>query len=382
MRHTPALPPLPSGFDVAAEFPIVKDWTFLNHAAVAPISARGAAALEKYAREASHHAYLSGQWYAQADAARANAARLLNATPAEIAFIKNTSEGLAFVANGLEWKSGDEVVSTAVEYPANVYPWMDLSRLGVKHVMVPERNGRIELHEFLAAIGPRTRLVALSHVQYASGFRSDLAHIGAHCRALGILFCVDAIQALGVLPVDVQAMNVDFLSADGHKWLLGPEGCGIFYCRRELIPSLRPEIGWLNVVNALDYGNYNFTLRGDAKRFECGTYNIPGILALDASLRLIEEVGLPVVTQRVKALTDSAVAGLLAKGYTVVSSRQNDEWSGIVAFTHPHHDLKELQRALMRKKIVPALREGRLRISPHFYNSPEELGRFLEALPD
>jgi selenocysteine lyase/cysteine desulfurase len=167
MPNASPLPPLPPAFDVSAEFPIVNEWTFLNHAAVAPLSARAAAALEQYAREASRHAYLAGQWYVHADAARARAAKLLNATPEEIAFVKNTSEGLAFVANGLDWRRGDEVVSTAVEYPANVYPWMDLARLGVKHVMVPERNGRIEPDEFLAAIGPRTRLVALSHVQYA-----------------------------------------------------------------------------------------------------------------------------------------------------------------------------------------------------------------------
>ncbi len=279
------LPPLPAGFDVPSEFPIVNQWNFLNHAAVAPISARAAAALETYARDASCHAYLTGQWYAKADEARARAARLMSATAEEIAFVKNTSEGLAFVANGLEWKAGDEVLGTAVEYPANVYPWMNLARLGVKHVRVPERNGRIDLDEFLSAVTLRTRMVALSHVQYASGFRSDLGRIGAFCRERGILFCVDAIQSLGILPVDVRAMNIDFLSADGHKWLLGPEGCGVFFCRRELIPSLRPEVGWLNVVNALDYGNYDFTLRDDAKRFECGSYNIPGILALNASLK-------------------------------------------------------------------------------------------------
>jgi selenocysteine lyase/cysteine desulfurase len=135
------------------------------------------------------------------------------------------------------------------------------------------------------------------------------------------------------------------------------------------------------VINATDYGNYDFTLRDDAKRFECGTYNIPGILALDASLKLIEEIGLDLIAARIKALTDRAVAGLTAKGYGVVSSRQANEWSGIVSFTHPNRDLKRLQRELMQKKIVPALREGRLRISPHFYNSTEHIDRFLEALP-
>ncbi len=376
------IPKLPNGFDPAAEFPILTEWTFLNHAAVAPLSASAGAALEKYTREATRDAYLTGRWYVLADEARARAARLMNADSTEIAFTKNTSEGLAFVANGWEWKAGDEIVGTAVEYPANVYPWMDLEqRLGLKYTRVPEKNGRIEIDDLFAAVTPKTRMIALSHVEYASGFRNDLRTIGAFCRTRGILFCVDAIQSLGVLPVDVRAMNIDFLSADGHKWLLGPEGCGVFFCRSELIKNLRPEIGWLNVVNALDYGNYDFTLRDDAKRFECGSYNIPGILALNASMQLIEEIGVNVISKRVLKLTDALVEGLKQKGYDVVSSRREGESSGIVSFVSGSHDLKELNRELMRQKFVLALREGRLRASPHFYNSMEQIGQLLDALP-
>jgi selenocysteine lyase/cysteine desulfurase len=373
---------LPNGFDPEKEFPILSRWTFLNHAAVAPISARAAVALDAYTRQAAGDAYLSGQWYQKADDARACAARLMNADASELAFVKNTSEGLAFVANGWDWKAGDEIASTAVEYPANVYPWMDLERrLGVRHVMVPEKAGRIDFDDLAAALTPRTRMVAISHVEYASGFRNDLARIGALCRSRGILLCVDAIQSLGVLPVDVRAMNIDFLSADGHKWLLGPEGCGVFFCRKELITVLRPEVGWLNVINAQDYGNYDFTLRDDAKRFECGSYNIPGILALGASLKLIEELGVDLISRRVLALTEHFADGLCRKGYAVFSSRRESEASGIVSFTHPVHDLAALNRMLLREKIVLALREGRLRASPHFYNSFEQIDRVLDALP-
>ena len=376
------IPSLPSDFHSATEFPILDKWNFLNHAAVAPISARAATALEKYTREAARDAYLTGNWYAQADDARARAARLMNAHADEIAFVKNTSEGLAFVANGLEWKSGERIVSTAVEYPANVYPWMDLrQRFGVEHVMLPERHGRIELDELLAAAAlPNTRMVALSHVEYASGFRNDIATIGKFCRERGILFCVDAIQSLGVLSVDVRAMNIDFLSADGHKWLLGPEGCGVFFCRAELIASMRPEVGWLNVVNAQDYGHYDFTLRPDARRFECGSYNIPGILALNASMKLIEELGLDFISARVLGLTSHLVDGLKRQNIEVVSSRRDGEASGIVAFKVPGKDQKELNRRLMDQKIVLALREGRLRASPHFYNSEEQIDALLKAL--
>lgn len=375
------VPALPTGFDALREFPILSRWDFYNHAGVAPLSNRAAEALFKYTAEARDDAYLTGRWYDQAETARKLAAKLIGATPQEIAFTKNTSEGIAFVANGLEWHAGDEIVSTAVEYPANVYPWMDLAqRFGVKHIMVPERDGRIILDELLAAVTARTRMIALSHVEYASGFRNDVAAIGAFCRERGILFCVDAIQALGVIPVDVEAMKIDFLSADGHKWLLGPEGAGFFYCRKEHLTKLRPEVGWLNVVNAMDYGTYDFTLRNDARRFECGTYNISGILSLGASLKLIDELGVDFIQQRVLALTDRLCAGLRDKGYSVYSPRGAGEASGIVAFTHQKLDHAAIVRGLQAKNIAIVIREKRLRASPHFYNSPEQIDRLIAAL--
>jgi cysteine desulfurase/selenocysteine lyase len=376
------IPPLPDGFNAEHEFPILTQWDFFNHGGVAPLSRRAAEALQKYTDQALNNAYLKGHWYAQAETTRKLAARIINAQSEEIAFVKNTSEGIAFVANGLDWKAGDEIVSTAVEYPANVYPWMDVAkRFGAKHIMVAERNGRIEINDLLGAITPRTRLVALSHVEYASGFCNDVATIGRYCRERNILFCVDAIQSIGVLPVDVQAMNIDYLSADGHKWMLATEGCGFFYCRKELIPSLRPEIGWWNVVNAQEYGSYDFTLRPDAVRFECGTYNIPGVLALGASLQLLLDVGIDRVSRRVLALTQLLCDGLTQKGYRVISSRLPGEASGLVSFEHPKLDHKPIVRALQDKKIVLVMREGRLRVSPHFYNSPEQIERLIAALP-
>jgi len=375
------LPSFPMGFDPQREFPILSRWDFYNHAGVAPLSNRAAEALLRYTAEARDDAYLTGRWYDHAETTRELAAKLIGATPKEIAFIKNTSEGIAFVANGLEWNAGDEIVSTAIEYPANVYPWMDLAqRFGVKHVMVPERNGRIVLDELLAAVTPRTRMISLSHVEYASGFRNDIAAVGAFCRSRGILFCVDAIQSLGVMRVDVEAMNIDFLSADGHKWLLGPEGAGIFFCRKELLLKLRPEIGWLNFVNALNFGTYDFTLRSDARRFECGSYNIPGILALGASLQLIDELGVDFIGRRVQALTERLCDGLREKGFSVFSPRGAGETSGIVSFTHPKLDHAAIVRELQAKKIAIVIREKRLRASPHFYNSFEQIDRLVASL--
>lgn len=377
-----SIPPLPATFDIASEFPIVTRWAFFNHAGVAPIARRAQRAIEQYAAEAVNDAYLTGRWYKQAERTRHAAAKLIHADAAEIAFIKNTSEGLAFVANGLQWNAGDQVISTNVEYPSNVYPWMNLARrYGVEHVMIPERNGRIVTADVLNAITPRTRMVALSHVEYASGYCNDLATIGRVCRERGVLLCVDAIQSCGVLPVDVQAMNIDFLAADGHKWLLAPEGLGIFYCRRALMPQVEPEIGWMNVVNATDWGNYNFTLRDDAKRFECGSYNIPGVLALGAALEVLHEVGIDLIQQRVLGLTDLLVALLDRKGYQVFSPRGPGESSGIVSFTSSRHDHGQIVQMLERQKIIIVTRGGRLRASPHFYNTPAQIAQLVEALP-
>jgi cysteine desulfurase/selenocysteine lyase len=381
-HNSPPLPPLPANFSVAEEFPITRNWTFFNHAGVAPISARAAMAIERFAHEARDDSYLSGRWYHKIELVRKLAAEFICAHPEEISFVKNTSEGIAFVANGLDWKPGDEIISTAVEYPSNVYPWMDVAqRHSAKHIMLPETDGRIDRQSIFDAVTPRTRMIALSHVEYASGFRHDIAAIGQFCRSRGILLCVDGIQACGVLPVDVQAMNIDFLSADGHKWLLGPEGAGIFYCRKELLLSLRPEIGWMNVINASDYGHYDFTLRTDARRFECGSHNIPGVLALGASMRLLLDIGMETVTQRVMALTTHLCAGLEQKGYTLISSRRPDETSGIVSFKSRRHNHTEIISNLEKQKIILVEREGRLRASPHFYQSIDDINRLVAALP-
>ncbi len=371
-------------------FPVLNHWTFFNHAGVAPIPKAGADAMRQFAQQAEQGAYLGTSWYRDVEKLRLSAAKLINAHRDEIAFVKNTSEGIAIVATGIDWQWGDRVVTTAVEYPANIYPWMEQQRnRGIKLVMVPEEldeHGRrhVPMQKiYEAAADPRTKLVTLSHVEFASGQRHDITEIGAFCRSRGILFCVDAIQTLGVLPVDVKAMNIDYLSADGHKWLLGPEGAGIFYCRRELIERTRPVmVGWMNVVNAQNYGNYDYTLRPDAGRFECGSYNIAGLLALKASLDILAGLGVDAVSARLKILTNRLIAGLVGKKYDIVSPRTGDQWSGIVSFksrSKPHEPIVSLLRK--DHKIEIALREGRLRASPHFYNTEAQIDRLLEALP-
>lgn len=375
--------------DLEREFPIRRERTFFNHAGVAPLSHRASEALWRYAERAARHAYVDSGWYRRVHEVKARAARMINARgPHEIAMVPNTSTGLSLVARGIDWQSGDHIVITDVEYPANRYPWIDVQKRMNDTVEVIEvrqqPDGRIDAEDVADAVTDRTRVVALSHVQYASGCRTDLRPIAEMVHRVNGYLCVDAIQSVGAMPVDVQAQGIDFLAADGHKWMLGPEGCGFFYCHEDLCPLLRPSVvGWMNMVDAQDYGNYQFEFQMDARRFEPGSYNIPGILALGASLDLLLEVGLDRVWQRIDALTTQLCNGLADKGYTVFSPRDNEaERSGIVSWLpKPGRPAKQLVVDLEKLQITIALREGRLRASPHFYNTPEQIDRLLDALP-
>ena len=376
---------------LAARFPILEQLTFLDHAAVAPLSAPAADALRRYADQAESAAYCGAGWYARVEAVRRAAARLIGARgPHEIAFVPNTSAGLGLVARGVNWAPGDDVVITNVEYPANRYPWQDLRRQGVSVIEVPQLpDGRIDAEDVAEAITNRTRIVSISHVQYASGHRVDLPPISAMVHHAGGYLCVDAIQSVGALPVDVQASGIDFLSADGHKWMLGPEGCGIFYCHEELIEMLHPAVvGWMNMVDATDFGNYRFKLRDDARRFEPGSHNVPGILALGASIDLLLETGVDTIWSRIEALTARFCEGLRTKGYRLFSPRDSAaERSGIVVFEPPLPSLRttpppeQIQSALQQRGIVVAIRGGRLRASPHFYNTADQIDALVDALP-
>ncbi|HEX4052852.1 MAG TPA: aminotransferase class V-fold PLP-dependent enzyme [Tepidisphaeraceae bacterium] len=373
-----------------AVFPILERWAFFNHAGVAPIPKPAADAMRAFAAQAESAGYLSAGWYQDIEKLRQDSATLLNCHRDEIAFVKNTSEGISIVANGIDWQYGDRIVTTNVEYPVNIYPWMEVARgHGVKLVMVEETDAEdgfrhVPIDKILqAASEPRTRLVALSHVEFASGQRHDLARIGQFCAERKILFCIDAIQSLGILPVDVRAMHIDFLSADGHKWLLGPEGAGIFFCRRELIDHTRPlMIGWMNVVDAQNFGHYDYTLRPDAARFECGSHNVPGLLALKSSLHLLQSVGIPQVAQRIKSLGDLLITGLRTKGYKIISPRTAEQWSGIISFVSPTHSHEKIFQTLRKDhQIEIALRVNRLRCSPHFYNTEAQITQLIDALP-
>ena len=365
------------------EFPITRNYNFQNHAGVAPISNRCAAAINDYLTHLQNFTYLKGSFYAHADRIRAKIAQLINAQSDEVTFCKNTSDGLSMVANGLNWQTGDNVVTTNAEFSANIYPWQALRSRGVEVRMVFEEDGRIPIERLIESINSRTRLVAISSVQFASGFRTDLASLGEYCQSKGVLLCVDAIQSLGVFPIDVRAMNIDFLAADGHKWLCAPEGAGIFYVRSELQGHLRPTcIGWASMKERFNFDRYQFEFDESAKRYDSGSYNLAGIYGLGGAIELLTEIGIEPIARRLIALTDRLVAGLRDKGYRVVSSRAPQERSGIVAFLSDRHEANEVQRHLQNEhRIVIAVRRGRLRSSPHIYNTETEIDQLIDALP-
>lgn len=369
--------------EIRAKFPITRNFNFLNHAAVAPMSLPAAEAMAGYAQELAQYAYLQGTYYRAAERVRQAAARLINADSSEVTFTKNTSEGVNYVAGGVQWVTGDNIVSTAMEFPANVYPWLALQPRGVTLRTVEEDEGRIPFDRLAAAIDRRTRLVTVSAVQWSNGLRTDLVRLGELCRAKGVLLFVDAIQGLGVHPLDVRAMNIDFLAAGAHKWLCGPEGVGIFYCKRELIGHIKPtEIGYMGMKHSYESGEIRIDPHDDARRFDSGTYNLAGVCAMGASIQMLLDFGIENVQVRVKQLTDQLVEGAKAKGWVVHSPRTASEWSGIVSISCDRHDTDALRKHLRSEyKIIVANRFGRLRASPHFYNTPEEMQQLVEALP-
>jgi cysteine desulfurase/selenocysteine lyase len=365
---------------VRAEFPVTRRWAFLDHAAVAPLSARAQKAMAEWAADLTDNGRVNERrWNDRIEEVRVLASRLIHADPLDIAFIKNTSEGIGIVAEGLPWQPGDNLVTAAEEYPANIYPWMNLAGRGVETRLVSSRAGRIEMDDLRHAIDSRTRLVSLSVVEFASGFRNDLDTVGTLCRERGVLFFVDAIQGLGVLPLDVRQTPIDFLAADGHKWLLGPEGAGIFYIRRELVERLHAvDIGWNSVIHARDFSRIDFRLKPHAGRWESGSLNVAGIVALGGSLELLLEIGIAAIRDRVLELTDRLCERAAQAGLSIFSSRTAQDKSAIVSLVPTGDDIRGLVRRCRDEGIVVNQRAGRLRVSPHFYNTFEELDRLIE----
>ena len=366
------------------QMPVTRSWIYMDHAAVSPLPEPARAALAEWADDVAANGLVHiARWIARIEEIRKQFGRLLNADPLDVAFVKNTSEGVGIVAEGLPWEPGDNVVTVHDEYPANVYPWMNLASRGVTLRQVGSQpGGVVSLDDLDAAIDARTRVVTLSFVEFATGFRNDLDAVGQLCRDRGALFFVDAIQGLGVLPIDVKRTPIDFLAADGHKWLLGPEGAGVFWMRRELIDQLRPVgVGWNSVVGAWEFSTIDFRLKPHAGRYESGTLNVGGTIAMGASLDLLLAVGVEVMEQQILALTDRLCRRMHETNWHVFGRLTPESRSGIVSLEPPPgRNVADVARVMQNAGIVVNRRAGRLRISPHAYNTLEEIDRVVELL--
>jgi selenocysteine lyase/cysteine desulfurase len=362
-----------------AEFPVTQELVYLHHAGVAPLCRPAAEAMKQFADDALRFGALHfDRWMAAYEGLRRAAARLIGAHRDEIAIVKNTSEGLATVALGLDWHPGDRMVGFQEEFPANIFPWKRLERHGVQVDWLSAADPLDRIDQ--AARG--ARLLAISFIQYLSGRRADLEAIGEICHRHGCLFVVDGIQGLGAFPLDVKKAGIDALAADGHKWLLGPEGCGILYVRKDLQDAIEPvELGWTNMAHFSDYASRDMTLRPDAGRYECGALNTIGCHGLRAAIEFLLEVGLDRIAPQVQALGDQIAAGVLAKGYEVLGTRTPATGAGIVSFRKEGLDSRHLVSRLKDEGIIAAPRQGWVRASPHFYISPGDIDRLIDALP-
>lgn len=367
-----------------AEFPIRRQQVYLNHAAVSPLPTRAVEELKRYVEECSKGGVLDyPEWTRRIRGARTAAAALINADVSEIAFVSNTSHGLMTVAHGIDWKAGDVIVVEENTFAANWHSWGPARRAGATLWQWPERDYRFDPAELEARLAEGgVRMVAITSAGYGTGFRHDLEAIGLLCRRHGVLFCVDAIQTMGAFPIDVVGMHIDFLAADGHKWLLGPEGAGIFYCRTGAMELLGDHlVGWMGRENPHDYGRLDQPPAASARRFEAGALNVPGVLALGGSLAVLQQVGINEIARRIRDNARILEDGLEAIGWEVISPRGDDPAaSGIVAARHPRKNAIQVASNLARLDVSAAERRGFLRFSPHFYNDAAEMHRALEAL--
>ncbi|HEC16359.1 MAG TPA: aminotransferase class V-fold PLP-dependent enzyme [Sedimenticola sp.] len=366
------------------EFPLAGDIIYLNHAAVAPWPRCTAEAVERFAREnASRGAQYYPRWLRIERELRESLAWLLNApSPDDIALLKNTSEALSVVAYGIDWRPGDNIVSFAEEFPSNRIVWESLATKGVDLRLVVLSASDDPEGDLFTRCDERTRLITVSSVQYARGLRLDLDRVGGFCRENGILFCVDAIQSLGALPFDAQRCQADFVMADGHKWMLGPEGLAVFYCRAEVREQLAlRQYGWHMVEYPGDYDRTDWAPSPTATRFECGSPNMLGIHALHASLSLIRKIGLEDISRNIIKNTSLLIEMIDERDHIkLLSPRDEARRSGIVTFHIQGADHRALHAYLMKNGVICAQRGGGIRFSPHFYTGSDKIHAAMGVL--
>ncbi|GAA1157742.1 selenocysteine lyase/cysteine desulfurase [Kitasatospora gansuensis] len=363
---------------------------YLDHAGFGRLRPAAVSAMQSVLTEVLPYgsARLGGIFATRA-AARRSMARLLSCAPEELAFVPNTSTGVHLVADGLDWRPGDQVVLFDRDFPANVRPWTALSRLGVEPVWVPMRDGGYRLPDLAAAIGPRTRLVAVSHVNFATGFRIDLDAVCTLAARVGALVSVDAVQSLGALPLSLADTPVDFLAAGAHKWLGGPPGTGVFFCRAGRLELLRSTpTGWFGFDGAAELMkgpgplSYHLPERPTTARVEGGMYDMVGMAGLAAALAELETVGPAAVADRVLILAERIRTGISDIGFTLATPPDPSSNSGIVSFSSSRADSAELVDILAGSAVQVSVPAGLVRVSPHYWTTDREVDLFLSRIHD
>ena len=355
-------------------FPFIKTGRiYLNHAATSPLSTYVTANIQKQMEIRSRGVIENYvDTVALVEETRALVPDMLHASPERIAFVQNTSDGINILASGIEWNTGDRILLNDVEFPANVYPFLNQKKHGVEIDFIHADNGVISTEQIINAITPHTRLLSISWVQFLSGVRCDLKMLGDICRERGIIFCVDAIQGLGALQLDLEATPVDFLSCGAQKWLMSPHGIGFVYLSEEMQARIQQSnVGWLAVNNAWDFLDYKLDLLPSAQRYEGGTKNVFGIAGFNGALQLFREFGWERVEERVLSNTSHLYKRLSEEGFDVVTPSAETMRAGIVSFAHPRSE--EIFLDLKEQNIDVSHRLGAIRISPHFYNTHEEI---------
>jgi selenocysteine lyase/cysteine desulfurase len=364
------------------QMPVVEKWAYFDHAGVAPLPGPTAEVLVEFARDNAANGVANwNRWRTTVETARDLGAKLIGAEADEIAVVHNTTEGINFVAEGFPWQPGDNVVTLSSEFPSNLYPWLNLASRGVETRQVATDNERVDPAAIDRACDARTRVVAVSWVGYMTGWRNDLAALAEICTRRRIFFFVDAIQGLGVFPIDVRQLPIDALTADGHKWLLSPEGAGLLYVRKSRLGSLRAVgVGWNSVRHSGDFTNTRFDLKRDASRYEGGSHCLAAIAGLAKSLELLVEIGSDKIGDRLLEVTDRLCERLMRAGLPIASSRDGNHRSGIVSFDVPGRDPLQVKKDCRARGVIVNARAGRMRAAPHAYCNDADIDRLLEAV--
>ena len=366
-----------------SEFAVTERFTYLNHAAVGVLPASSREAIETFVRAHAEGGVMGVYGYeARMPQYRENIGRLIGASGDEIAVLRNTGDGANAIAAGVDWQPGEEAILCDNEFPANAVPWLSLRDRGVNVRVLPTSTERLTPDALRRQITPRTRVVAVSWVSFADGYRHDLAGLAEVAHLSGALLCVDAIQGLGAFPLDVRALDIDALYCGGAKWMLSLQGVSFLYVKRELLDRLTVEApGWRSLANMWDFLDYDQPLIGNASRFEGGTPNFVGALSLDCAVNVIRDAGPANIGKHVLELTDRLVDGLTAAGCTVLSPRGQGISSGIVTFEMTGHDSVALGKAMQREGFITTWRPTGIRVAPHGYNTIDDIERFLALLP-